>query len=164
VSHGLVIIRREAARTVPGPPGRLSSATGAARAMIAWLSRSKLTDAHDELLYVIRKPEDRFTRLVLVWQSWFGTPRGLPGSPRPATIREPPRRGRVRCRTGYHGTNTDVTATDMTRSSVWLYGRGRVGGGRRAACRWRGRPETGHAAAVGLSPHAEIALAGVRQT
>ena len=64
VSHGLVIVRRQAARTVPGPPGRLSSAIGAARALIGWLSRSRLTDAHDELLYVIRKPEDRFARLV----------------------------------------------------------------------------------------------------
>jgi SAM-dependent methyltransferase len=90
MSHGLVIIRREAARTVPRPPGRLSSATGAARALIAWLSRGRLTDAHDELLYVIRKPEDHFARLVLVWQAC----EALPGSPGPATIREPARRRR----------------------------------------------------------------------
>jgi SAM-dependent methyltransferase len=64
VSHGLVIIGRETARTAPGPPGQLSSAIGAARALIAWLSRGRLTNAHDELLYVIRKPEDRFARLV----------------------------------------------------------------------------------------------------
>jgi Methyltransferase domain len=64
VSHGLVIIRRETARTAAGPPGRLTGAVSAARALIAWLSRGRLTDDHDELLYVIRKPEDRFARLV----------------------------------------------------------------------------------------------------
>jgi hypothetical protein len=63
-SHGLVIVRRETARTVAGPPGRLTSAIGMARTVVAWLSRGRLTDAHDELLYVIRKPEDRFARLV----------------------------------------------------------------------------------------------------
>jgi len=64
VSHGLVIVRRETARTVPGPPGRLTSAIAMARTLVARLSRGRLTDAHDELLYVIRKPEDRFARLV----------------------------------------------------------------------------------------------------
>ena len=64
LAHGLVITRRESARTVPGGPGRLSSAVAAARTLVAWLSRGRLTDDHDELLYVIRKPEDRFTRLV----------------------------------------------------------------------------------------------------
>ena len=63
-SHGLVIVRHETARTVPGPPGHLTSAIGMTRALIAWLSRGRLTDAHDEMLYVIRKPEDRFARLV----------------------------------------------------------------------------------------------------
>ena len=64
LSHGLVVVRRKTARTVPEPPGRLTGAIGVARALIAWLSRGRLTDAHDELLYVIRKPEDRFARLV----------------------------------------------------------------------------------------------------
>jgi SAM-dependent methyltransferase len=64
LTHGLVITRRESARTVPGPPGRLSSAVSAARTLVARLSRGRLTDSHDELLYVIRKPEDRFARLV----------------------------------------------------------------------------------------------------
>ena len=63
-AHGLVIIRRETARTATGPPGRLSGTVDAARALIAWLSRGRLTDDHDELLYVIRKPEDQFARLV----------------------------------------------------------------------------------------------------
>ncbi len=64
LSHGLVVVRRKTARTLPEPPGRLTDAIGVARALIAWLSRGRLTDAHDELLYVIRKPEDRFARLV----------------------------------------------------------------------------------------------------
>ena len=38
-AHGLVIIRRETARTATGPPGRLSGTVDAARALIAWLSR-----------------------------------------------------------------------------------------------------------------------------
>ena len=63
-AHGLVVIRRETARTATGPPGRLSGTVEAARALIAWLSRGRLTDDHDELLYVIRKPEDQFARLV----------------------------------------------------------------------------------------------------
>jgi SAM-dependent methyltransferase len=64
LTHGLVITRRESARTLPGPPGRLSGAVSAARTLVARLSRGRLTDTHDELLYVIRKPEDRFARLV----------------------------------------------------------------------------------------------------
>jgi SAM-dependent methyltransferase len=60
----IVIIRRETARTPPGAPSRLADAVSAARTFIAWLSRGRLTDAHDELLYVIRRPEDRFARLV----------------------------------------------------------------------------------------------------
>jgi SAM-dependent methyltransferase len=62
--HGLVIARRETARTPPGAGGRLPGPVSAARMLISWLSRGRLTDAHDELLFVIRKPEDRFARLV----------------------------------------------------------------------------------------------------
>jgi SAM-dependent methyltransferase len=62
--HGLVITRRETARTLPSAGGRLSGAVSAGRMLIAWLSRGRLTDAHDELLFVIRKPEDRFARLI----------------------------------------------------------------------------------------------------
>jgi SAM-dependent methyltransferase len=63
-AHGLVITRRETARAVPATGARLSAAVRAARTLVAWLSREQRTDAHDELLYVIRKPEDRFARLV----------------------------------------------------------------------------------------------------
>jgi SAM-dependent methyltransferase len=64
LTHGLVITRRETARTLPSAGGWLSGAVSAARMLIAWLSRGRLTDAHDELLFVIRKPEDRFARLL----------------------------------------------------------------------------------------------------
>jgi SAM-dependent methyltransferase len=63
-AHGLVITRRETARTLPDTPVRLAAAVRAARTLAGWLSRNQRTDAHDELLYVIRKPEDRFARLV----------------------------------------------------------------------------------------------------
>ena len=43
---------------------RLAAAMRAARTLVRWLSRNQRTDAYDELLYVIRKPEDRFARLV----------------------------------------------------------------------------------------------------
>src|SRR5215472_1806360 len=45
--------------TLTGPPGYL-----AAQKLIAWLSRGRLTAAHEELLYVLRKPEDRFARIL----------------------------------------------------------------------------------------------------
>lgn len=63
-AHGLVIARRDAERSVPAAPARLSAAVRAARKLVAGLTRDRCTDAHDELLYVIRKPEDRFARLV----------------------------------------------------------------------------------------------------
>jgi SAM-dependent methyltransferase len=59
----LVIAERRAlgglTGTPTGPPGFL-----AAQKLIAWLSRGRLTAAHEELLYVLRKPEDRFARIV----------------------------------------------------------------------------------------------------
>jgi hypothetical protein len=33
-------------------------------AAISWLTRGRFTNGHDELLYVIRKPLDRFARVV----------------------------------------------------------------------------------------------------
>jgi hypothetical protein len=32
--------------------------------LVSRLTRGRLTDAHDEVLYVIRKPEERFARVV----------------------------------------------------------------------------------------------------
>jgi SAM-dependent methyltransferase len=63
-AHGLVITRRESARALPDRPVRLAAALRATRIMIGWLSRNQRTDAHDELLYVIRKPEDSSARLL----------------------------------------------------------------------------------------------------
>ncbi len=36
----------------------------AARKLVSWLSGGRLTSDHDELLYVLRKPEDRFARVL----------------------------------------------------------------------------------------------------
>jgi hypothetical protein len=59
----LVIAERRALGGLAGalaqPPGFL-----AAQKLIAWLSRGRLTAAHEELLYVLRKPEDRFARIL----------------------------------------------------------------------------------------------------
>jgi SAM-dependent methyltransferase len=63
-AHGLVITRRAAERSTPAVPTRLATAVQAARKLVAGLTRDRCTDAHDELLYVIRKPEDRFARLL----------------------------------------------------------------------------------------------------
>ena len=61
--RGLVIAERRAlgglAGALPGPPGFL-----AAQKVIARLSGSRLTDAHEDLLYVLRKPENRFARVI----------------------------------------------------------------------------------------------------
>jgi SAM-dependent methyltransferase len=62
--RGLVIAQRATERTLPGAPGRLSSSVRFTCAVITQLSRGRYDDSHDELLYVIRKPEDRFARVV----------------------------------------------------------------------------------------------------
>jgi len=63
--RGMVIDRRRAVRTLPSEPQRLSRSVSAARAIVALGSRGRLTDDHDEVMFVIRKPEDRFARVVL---------------------------------------------------------------------------------------------------
>jgi SAM-dependent methyltransferase len=73
--RGLVIAQRATARTSiarsgtaqlgTAQPGRLSRTLSAACAFISWLTRGRRTDAYDELLFVIRKPEDRFARVLL---------------------------------------------------------------------------------------------------
>jgi hypothetical protein len=60
----LVIAERRALGGVagglpPGPHGFL-----AAQKLVAWLSRGRLTVAHEEMLYVLRKPESRFARIL----------------------------------------------------------------------------------------------------
>jgi SAM-dependent methyltransferase len=63
--RGLVITQRRTARTLPSQPERLARFLSVTCGLVARLSRGRLTDAHDEMLFVIRKPEDRFARVVL---------------------------------------------------------------------------------------------------
>jgi hypothetical protein len=59
----LVIAERQA---VGGLAGALAEPRGflAAQKLVARLSRGRLTAAHEELVYVLRKPEDRFARIL----------------------------------------------------------------------------------------------------
>jgi hypothetical protein len=63
--RGLVIAARGRELIRPDYPAGLSSSVRITCAAIARLSRSRYPDGHDELLYVIRKPLDRFARVVL---------------------------------------------------------------------------------------------------
>ena len=45
-------------------PDRLARTVAATCRLVCLLTRGRLTDAHDEVLYVIRKPEERFARVV----------------------------------------------------------------------------------------------------
>jgi SAM-dependent methyltransferase len=63
--RGLVIAQRKTTRTLPASPVRLSRFVSLLRAIVAAASRGRLTDAHDEALFVLRKPQDRFARVVL---------------------------------------------------------------------------------------------------
>src|SRR3984957_7349070 len=63
--RGLVIAARTSELTRPDQPAGLSSSVRFTCAAIARLSRGRYDDSHDELLYVIRKPLDRFARVVL---------------------------------------------------------------------------------------------------
>jgi SAM-dependent methyltransferase len=62
--RGLVIAERGARGGLAGglPPGPIGYL--AAQKLVARLSRGRLTAAHEELLYVLRKPEDRFARIL----------------------------------------------------------------------------------------------------
>jgi SAM-dependent methyltransferase len=59
----LVIAERQA---LGGLAGALAEPRGflAAQKLVAGLSRGRLTAAHEELVYVLRKPEDRFARIL----------------------------------------------------------------------------------------------------
>ena len=54
----------ETARTWPDGPDRLARTVAATCRLLGQLTRGRLTDAHDEVLYVIRKPEEHFARVV----------------------------------------------------------------------------------------------------
>ena len=60
--HGLVISRREARSRLDSR--RRRPVIRVARKLVAGATRGRLTAAHDELCYVIRKPEDRFARVL----------------------------------------------------------------------------------------------------
>jgi hypothetical protein len=64
MSHGLVIAERGALGGLAGGLPRGPHGYLAAQKLVARLSRGRLTSAHEELLYVIRKPEDRFARII----------------------------------------------------------------------------------------------------
>jgi SAM-dependent methyltransferase len=64
LARGLVIAQRSAERTLPAAPRRVSALVRISCAAVSRLSRGRFSDGHDELLYVIRKPEDRFARVV----------------------------------------------------------------------------------------------------
>ncbi len=60
--HGLAIAHRGVVSSA-----RSTTRPGLARAagrLLAWLSRGRLATDHDELCYVIRRPEDRFARVL----------------------------------------------------------------------------------------------------
>ncbi|HUB40189.1 MAG TPA: methyltransferase domain-containing protein [Streptosporangiaceae bacterium] len=58
--HGLVIAHRQARRAV----AERMAAAAVPRALVAWLSGGRFTSSHDELHYVIRKPEDPDARVI----------------------------------------------------------------------------------------------------
>jgi hypothetical protein len=63
VRHGLAIAHRQRCRADLGQRGR-SAGIPATQRLVTWLSRGRLVSSHDELIYVIRKPEDRFARVL----------------------------------------------------------------------------------------------------
>jgi SAM-dependent methyltransferase len=65
LNRGLVVSQRRATRNLPHQPERLCRSLATLRKLVAVCSRGRLTDSHDQVLLVIRKPEDRFARVVL---------------------------------------------------------------------------------------------------
>ena len=62
--RGLVIAARGTELTLPSEPVRLSSSMRVAYGAISRLTGGRFGDSHDELLYVIRRPQDQFARVV----------------------------------------------------------------------------------------------------
>ncbi|HEY3733300.1 MAG TPA: class I SAM-dependent methyltransferase [Streptosporangiaceae bacterium] len=64
LARGLVIAERQAVRDRPLRPARLAWGAPAACRIMARLSRGRLADDHDDLVYVIRRPESGFARVL----------------------------------------------------------------------------------------------------
>jgi SAM-dependent methyltransferase len=64
LARGLAIGERQAVRDRPRRPDRLAWGAPLACRLIAALSRGRHPDDHDDLLYVIRKPVNRFARVL----------------------------------------------------------------------------------------------------
>jgi SAM-dependent methyltransferase len=64
LARGLVIGERQAVHDRPRRPDRLAWGAPLACRLIAALSRGRHPDDHDDLLYVIRKPVNRFARVL----------------------------------------------------------------------------------------------------
>lgn len=62
--RGLVVAQHTAEPTLLANPARLSSRVRSTCTVISRLTRGRFADDHDELLYVIRRPQDRFARVV----------------------------------------------------------------------------------------------------
>jgi SAM-dependent methyltransferase len=62
--RGLVVAQHTAEPTLKANPAQLSSTVRTACSVISRLTRGRYSGDHDELLYVIRKPQDRFARVV----------------------------------------------------------------------------------------------------
>lgn len=62
--RGLVFAERQSTGGLSDALGREPYGFLLLQKFIAWLSRQRLTAAHEELLYVLRKPENRFARLI----------------------------------------------------------------------------------------------------
>jgi len=63
--RGLVITTRTTSRTGPVVRDRTARFLDRVCRVISGVTHGRITAGHDELLYVIRKPEDRFARVVL---------------------------------------------------------------------------------------------------
>lgn len=64
-TRGLVIAHRSVAAIPPSRQDKTATIVRLSRVAISWLTRGRRSSAHDQLVFVIRKPEDRFARVVL---------------------------------------------------------------------------------------------------
>ena len=62
--RGLVIAERQVRGAQAGSHGAAPRWYLAVQRLVARLSRGRLTNAHEEVLYVMRKPEYRYARLL----------------------------------------------------------------------------------------------------